>query len=146
MEEHYKQVVSDVKQYGWHVILVMEEDNAPPFAYSVGLYHSFNHPEIIMFGLSLETMHTILNILGEQIQTGTTFIAGREYDNILENYRCAFRIVSGEWYPEYLGVACWFYKNVDFPVIQCFWPSKLHRFPWDVEAEEQWRTRQPILE
>ena len=51
---------SFVKNNGWYVIKVLEEENEPRFAYSVGLYKTFGHPEIIFIGLP----HDVTHILG----------------------------------------------------------------------------------
>jgi hypothetical protein len=40
----------DVDNYGWHVMGVLDTADIPAWAYSVGLYHSFGHPEILIMG------------------------------------------------------------------------------------------------
>lgn len=50
-DEHERKALADVQQHGWHVLKVMEDNEGPAFAYTVGLYHSFGHPELIVVGL-----------------------------------------------------------------------------------------------
>jgi hypothetical protein len=50
-DDHERKALADVQNHGWHVLKVMEDDRGPAFAYTVGLYHSFRHPELIIVGL-----------------------------------------------------------------------------------------------
>ena len=50
-----------------------------------------------------------------------------------------------QYYRVYLGFARWFYEGDEFPVLQCIWPDKAHRYPWHSEVSEQFRQRQPVL-
>jgi len=53
------QVPADIETYGWHVIEVPEDDEGPGFAFTIGLFRRFEHPELIVFGLPMNTMHII---------------------------------------------------------------------------------------
>ncbi len=58
---------SDVEKFGWHVLKIFSDtESAPSFAYTVGLEKTFDHPELVIFGLNdnLELMHKVLNSLG----------------------------------------------------------------------------------
>ena len=79
--------------------------------------------------------------MASTVQAGSPAATG----DILEGYDCAFRAVAKKQYKEYLGFARWYYKGNDFPVLQCVWPDKQHRFPWDDGFEERFRSRQPLL-
>ena len=41
---------------GWHVMMVglREGDQGPAWAYSIGLHYNFGHPEIIVFGQTIQ--------------------------------------------------------------------------------------------
>jgi hypothetical protein len=54
------QIEADIATYGWHVIEVLEDDEGPAFAFTIGLYKRFEHPELVVFGLPLDTMHLML--------------------------------------------------------------------------------------
>lgn len=83
VDHHGRKVRADIAEFGWHVVLVLEDEEGPPFAYSIGLQHSFGHPEIIMFGLRHESMHGIINWIGEmRIPQGQGYnYADMVYDN-----------------------------------------------------------------
>src|SRR5262249_36094228 len=139
------QVINDVAEYGWHVILIPEEDDLPPFAFSIGLFHTFQHPEILIIGQKIENMHQIINGIGESIREGATFLENQSYLDVVEGYDCVFVRVAPEYYDEYLGYAQWFYQSKDFPTLQCVWPDRQHHFPWDDDASEWIRRIQPVL-
>jgi len=51
LDEGDKQLLSDVQTYGWHVLIIEEDDEGPGYGFSVGLFHTFGHPEVVVFGL-----------------------------------------------------------------------------------------------
>ena len=120
-------------------------EGEPAFAYSLGLYESFGHPEIIIFGLDLDTMHQLINDAGERIRKGESFEDGQEDDQLLDNYRCAFQTVNVKHYERLFGFTGWYYKGWNFPAVQLVWPDMHNRFPWDVSFDESYRADQPLL-
>ena len=74
-----------------HVLKAMEDNEGSAFAYTVGLYHSFGHPELIVGGLPLDVGHSVLNIAGESIRRGVRYSAATQSDEFLENRACTFR-------------------------------------------------------
>lgn len=141
-----QRVIDDIREYGWHVVGIEADESGPAFAYSVGLQHTFDHPEIIVFGLNdAETMMHIINTIGEAVRNGSVFQDWHESDQILNGYSCLFRTIPAKAYPDYLGYANWYYRPSPFAVLQCFWPDKQHRFPWDPECHPSVQQRQPIL-
>lgn len=145
VQNHEKKVRADIAEFGWHVVLVLEDEEGPPFAYSIGLQHSFGHPEIIMFGLRHESMHGIINWIGEMIKGGKRFCADSEYGDLLEGYQAAFMAVPEDSYEEYFGQAINFYGGKGFKALQVFWPDRAGRFPWAPDFEPNLRQRQPQL-
>jgi hypothetical protein len=144
-DEHDRKLLADVEQPGWHVIAVQEDEEGPGFAYSIGLYHTFEHPEVILFGLPVRVMHQTINVLGEQITSGKRFEHLDESGDILDGYHVRFRTVEGSHYREYLGYARWFHQGDAFAVIQCVWPDSRHRYPWHADAGSEFIRRQPVL-
>jgi hypothetical protein len=141
-----RRVVDDVRAYGFHVIKVMEDEEGPGFAYSVGLFHTLEHPEILIVGLDLDVMHGMISGIHDQIREGRRFEARMQSAGILEGYECAFRVVAAKYYRELFGCAKWFYRGTDFPALQCVWPDMAGNFPWMKDFNPQLRERQPIYE
>jgi len=84
--------------------------------------------------------------MGDVLRNGSQFEAGKEYPELLEGFRCAFRKVSKRHYEEYLGYAMWFYKGDEFPVLQCVWPTTKGYFPWDRKYPKDLIDWQPLLD
>jgi hypothetical protein len=144
-DEHDRQLLASVASPGWHVVAVEEDDEGPAFAYSVGLYHNFRHPEVILFGLPVRVMHQIVNRVGEQIKSGETFEHLDESAGVLDGYHVCFRTVERRHYRDYLGYARWFYQGDDFPALQCVWPDSSRRYPWHPAAGRAFLRRQAVL-
>jgi hypothetical protein len=139
-------VLSDINQFGWHIVLVQEDEKGPGFAFSIGLYQNYKHPEIIIVGLRPDTMHRMINVVGEEIKKGRRFENGKDYSDILEGFKCNFRLVLKHNYKDYLGYALWYYKKEDFPVLQCVWPDKSGKFPWDESFDKTLVSRELRLD
>src|SRR5688572_28013471 len=118
-DEHDRKLLADVERHGWHVVGVEEDEEGPSFAYSIGLYYSFKHPELIVFGLPVRVMHQIINAVGEQVRSGERFGHLDESGDVLDGYNVAFRTVERRHYPDHFGYARWFYRGDRFPVLQC---------------------------
>jgi hypothetical protein len=144
-DDRERKVVSDIEDFGWHVSLIMEDDDGPSFAYSIGLFQNFGHPEIIIFGLDLEVLHGMINIIGEEVRQGRQYADGESASGVLEGFDVWFQVVARGHYHEYLGYARWFYKGDFFPVLQCLWPDRQGLFPSDPGFPDLLRPRQPSL-
>src|SRR5437867_1361250 len=107
MNASEQRVISDVQAFGWHVILVSHDEAGPAFAFTIGLYRNYQHPEIIMFGLSHKVMHSVLNLIGEAVKSGQRFAAGDRSDAFLEQHLCAFVSFPRSAYHDFLGYARW---------------------------------------
>ena len=147
LTEGDKKLISDIKEYGWHIVKIMEEGEYPRFAYSVGLYESFEHPEIIIIGLKFELLHLLINNIGEDIRGGKKYESGEFYPDILDNFECLMLEMKAEHYREYLGYANWFYKrkNKSFPALQCIYPTVRGIYPWEDNCPKEIKNLQPIL-
>jgi hypothetical protein len=139
--------LSHIADHGWNVTKVFTNADkpGPDFAYSTGLFHSYEHPEILIFGLPLDTMHKVVNNISIEVKKGATFESGVEYDEFFAGCGCCFRTVGPRHYPDYLGWAIWFYQRDPFPCLQCFWPDKQGKYPWEEGCAESVRSAQPIL-
>lgn len=138
-------LISDVEGHGWHVIKVPELEHSPGWAFSIGLHHSFGHPEIVVFGLPDEMAHQMINSLGEDIREGTTFAPDSVVTGVLEGYSCAIKTVDPVWYSPFLGYATWFYQGMDFPFVQCLWPDREGHFPNEPAFDAELIPYQPLL-
>jgi hypothetical protein len=144
-DDFERELLETVRDYGWQVTMIPEDEEGSAFAFSVGFFETLGHPEIILFGLRLETMHSLINHIGDKIKSGSRFEHGQVATDILTGYEVMFVNVPKNHYLEFLGTAQWFYSNDDFTVLQMIYPDRLHRFPWHEKANPKFLEQQPIL-
>lgn len=149
-DPHEEKAISDVKEFGLHILNVFPDDDdedSTNFSYSLGLWHTYRHPEVIVTGLDRDLSMWMLNEVARRIkEDGETFIPGRNYDGFLEGFDCKFVDVPEMHYRQYVGWCLWLYGNSDFPLRQCAWPSTDGSYPWDDAASEGFREMQPMLD
>lgn len=125
-------LVADVREYGWHCVLVGAEGEAdPPFAYTVGLLHSYEHAELVLVG-RWQHAHGILGAAVDLVSEGATLAPGDESDDVVEGYPVRFGPVSDEQRTELLTYAEWLYPGRAFPALQLILPDRAGRMPDDV--------------
>jgi hypothetical protein len=90
-----QEFLAQVETHGWNVNKVFrgKGETGPEWAFSAGLYHSYQHPEIVIFGLDLSIMHKIVNNIGDEVKKGTTFEPGKQYQRSSR----AADAVSAQW-------------------------------------------------
>ena len=54
-----KIVVANINEFGWHCVNIIEDNGCPPWSYTIGLYETWNHPELIVIGRSRATSHAM---------------------------------------------------------------------------------------
>jgi hypothetical protein len=141
-------VLREIHNDGWQITGVLGRDRGGDtgFAYSIGFFHSMGHPEVILFGLPLNTCMRAVNVIGIDVQNGMHFEPDRAYDGILQKpHRVCFREIDRRHYRDYVGYALWFYEADPFPLYQCFWSDMLGRFPWEQGCSSYCSEGQPLL-
>ncbi|GAB3361408.1 DUF4262 domain-containing protein [Lysobacter tyrosinilyticus] len=138
-------VLRNIGEHGWHFTHVFGDDEGPSFSYSVGLLSSYNHPEIILFGLPQEAAHGLVSLIADRAASGDPIDLSKPSDEIIQGYPCIFVEVSRMNREEYALSDCWLYQDSDFSMYQLVWPSKQGLFPWHPDAPESFRWSQPVL-
>lgn len=145
MKSYLLKVNKTVEEHGWLVQGVGSEGEFPQFAYTIGLTKTFNHPEVAIVGLSFDTMVSVLNRIGDLVRKGQKFEHGSTSSILLrDGYTCRFLKAEcnyGEWF----GIGCRFYKHEPFVALQCVWPDRDHKFPWDADVASGMTKLQPLL-
>lgn len=143
-----RKLLADVHKYGWHILKVPEDNVGPGFCFSVGLYYTYGHPELLVMGLPLDVGHKALNSAGARIAHGEVFHARDRYTDLLENFSCSFVPISRDRHEDYLGYAKWFYRDLGtpFPALQLVWPDKEGHLPWDEGYDQDCAKQQHLLD
>jgi hypothetical protein len=137
---------NDIQKYGLSVVVVEATDYLPSFAYSIGLWQTHKHPEIIMFGLSNKTMLAVVNLVADIVKQGQPIELDKEYGYFFESSKTQFLKVHTQNIKDYFGYAIDFYKTKDFPALQLIWTDRNDQYPWKTDFEEAFEYKQPLLD
>lgn len=137
----------DVEVFGWHLLLVTGDADEPSFLFTIGLWESYRHPEIVVFVPSRDPqdMSGNLQAVVERIRQGGAFQADEVGEGLFGQFPGAFRPVAKIWYPLFLGTAMAYYGGDAFPALQLFWPDPEGRFPWEEGFAAGLLPFQPLL-
>ncbi|HZW09078.1 MAG TPA: DUF4262 domain-containing protein [Phycisphaerales bacterium] len=149
-DEHDARALRQIGEFDCTIWIVSDDANLsdplPTFAYSTGLYARFLHPEIVVYGLKPDLMHSMINQLRDRVRAGHTFRHGDRIEGLIEGFPVEARTVHPGHYEEHFGWARWFYRSDDFPVLQLVWPTTRGVWPWEPHAPQIIRDRQPLLD
>ncbi len=143
--ESEQRVVDDVAKYGWHCVHILGDDAGGPYSFTVGAFHSFGLPELIVFGLPFKLAQEVLHLAIQAARDGRITDFSIPTDQLLEGLSCVFVEVPRAHYYWHVGYCSWFYFGDEFPLYQIVWPSNAGRFPWHPEATAEFRELQPVL-
>ena len=125
-------IANNVLSRGYHLINVLGDarKEQPTVTYSVGLFHNFQHPEIVMFGVPKELSNVVLDTLIKNwvIEQKQVFMAGETYRG-LTNRPAEFTIIPQNLVDTHLTGCRWFYSNSEFPALECIWGLKSAKLP-----------------
>jgi hypothetical protein len=136
----------NIDKFGFQVITVTSTNYSPSFAYSIGLTKTYNHPEIICFGLPTDLSHDIINDVAEIIKNGENIKCGKIYLEIFKNSRATFLEVDKRNIPDYFGAGLNYYEKEEFNALQLIWTDRNDKFPWEENFEEEFLYKQPLLD
>ena len=141
--EHAAQNIAEsVRENGWIVMAITGEI---PFAYTIGLYKNFKHPEIIVTAIDSHQASSLLNYLCKQVKEGKRFETGTVYEKDDHSHRHVFLKVDNKYRRDYLGTGINFYGGLHFPVIQRVTADKKEIFPWEEGCDPVLKHAQKIL-
>jgi hypothetical protein len=132
-------LVETVRKHGWTPLWVAREIG---YAHTVGVYHSFGQPEIVMFGLEGPGMQLWLNAAVEQGRDRGWPPEAAPFPGILDGFPTQLRAVHDSWRGALFPAVDRFYRGRPVPVRQLVWPDRNGRWPWEPEATLSSRTRQ----
>jgi len=137
-------LLSDIREHGWHVVGIPDDEEGPGFSFTVGVYLRTLQPEILMMGIPIEPSHRVLNAIAEYLLAGGTIAPGRKYGEFADGRQVIFRPIHKSQFHEYLGCANWFYSPLvaQFPAFQCIWPDLEGRFPHEADFDMRFVGRQ----
>lgn len=145
-EEQLENTRRNIKEYGLQVLMVKGTGYSPSFAYSIGLFETYNHPEIICFGLPQKISGQIINDVAGIIKSGQRFSHNEISLEIFKDSKAAFLNVDPRNVGDYFGHAISYYDHQNFPALQLVWTDRNDKLPWEDGFEEKFEHDQPLLD
>ncbi|MEG0359849.1 MAG: DUF4262 domain-containing protein [Anaerorhabdus sp.] len=138
---------SNIEKYGLQVVGIEATSYLPSFSYSVGLYESYQHPEIICFGLPMDLVHGVINDVADLIKNGERIVPYQDYyDKFFKNSRAQFLLVDIRNLKDYFYATFNYYQHDNFSALQLVWTDRHDNFPWEEGFEEKFAYDQPLLD
>ncbi|MEF3083613.1 DUF4262 domain-containing protein [Luteimonas sp. SMYT11W] len=143
--ESEQKVIDDIANFGWHCVNIHPEGEHVGYAFTVGLFKTYGHPELIIFGLSAKVAHQMLSIAADAAKSGAPIDLTKPTDALLNDYMCCFVEVPLSQYYEHVGFCRWYYHGNGFPLYQVVWPSLDGMYPWHDHASSNFQAAQPVI-
>lgn len=143
--ESEQKVIDDIATYGWHCVNIHPEGEQVGYAFTIGLFQSYGHPELIIIGLPVKVAHQILATVADAARSSAPLDLTQSTDALINDYMCCFVEVPLTEYYEHVGYCRWYYRGNGFPLYQVVWPSREGFFPWHEQATAGFRAEQPVL-
>ena len=138
-------IIDNIRRYGWHSNSVGTALDTAIFAYTVGFYYSFGHPELLVFGMPPESAHGLFTAAWQMIERGRSLDTSTPTDELLIARSCIPVDVPRKYYAEFATSARWYYNGNRFPLYQVVYPSDEGLYPWHPKATDAFVRAQPVL-
>jgi hypothetical protein len=143
-DEPERIVLNNIQEFGWHAVNIIEDNGCPPWTFTIGLYETWNHPELIIIGRSRATSHAMLKTLADDIELNDPPNLS-DPDGLILGMKCHFLEVNTRYYSDYVGFALWYYRKRQFPLYQIVWPDRDGLYPWHLHAPKHFKEWQTVL-
>ena len=144
------QIDQAIEKHGWYALSIA--DGSPPFLYTIGLSKTFDHPELVVFGLQPREAYDLTGVLigciadGERLSESSRFEKTIDDDHLL----IGFRNVHPTQQPLYLGYAMSFCRRIgridELKAMQIFWSDASGIFPFEAGCDIEVEQLQPRLD
>ena len=142
-----RKLFDNIEKYDCHVISVANivGEEGPTFSYSIGLTTTLNAPELLIVGLGSKLAHTMINGYRDDIKNGREFIPGAFYSGFLDGFDVLLIEANESARKDFAIWADWYHERMHFPLYQCIWPTTSGVWPWQTNADADFKSTQPIL-
>jgi hypothetical protein len=153
MTEETDGITVFIRDYGRVVTHTYATDDEPGFSHSIGFPVSLQQPEVIIFGLSEELMHFMINDIWRQASEGGLKLEdGAQIGGLLKGFDCVAREMTDRAFiDDHLAEAGRYHERKGntsalHRAFQIVWPdSKRGLYPWDAGCPKATIQRQPAL-
>lgn len=146
--DHADKIAWVVETNGWcaEPVLAVEDPPTPGYTYSIGFEASFQHPELVLFGLQPVAARGLIELVADQLGGGVTIPSGVFVGLLDHDLPCAVVPLDvGRHRGLFPGIDRYYGDGVMWRVSQFVWPDRAGRLPWDEGYDERLRVAQPVL-
>ena len=134
-----------IKQNGFTIIEVLAGKKSPSFCYTVGLTTTYNHPEIITFGLPHGIAERLITDAIEKIiEDEGSIVADFPYED-LANFPIEFIPAKKENLNRYMYLFGNHYPDKEPEAFQMLWTDTQGHFPYEKDYDDKYKAAQPLL-
>lgn len=144
LEKSAKMVWEKVEAHGWAVVYVNAGANTPGYAYTVGLFENYSHPDLMISGLPQTTSAVILNNLGKRVKQGENFEVCEPVDGVMQGYKARFAPMHPGWTIKMMALNEVYVRLSDLPSIQVLWPDVSGSYPDEEACDRDTKLVQPF--
>jgi hypothetical protein len=137
--------VQTIRQSGWIATHVQASGSTPSFTYTTGLWATKGLPELIVFGLDMESAHRVFRAILDREQRGDRVQPGLPVDGLVEGGRAVLFGTDRCKHAEFMQLTSWFYDHPGFPCEQLVLPDRRGVLPWEEGGDPDLRASQPDL-
>jgi hypothetical protein len=138
-------LLEQAEQYGHAVVVVPQDEEGAPYAFSVGAWRRFGVAEAVVVGLEGPMADVLIRAYVKRASEGERFQPGVLYDDFFDGVPVTFERVHRGYYPEFLGSAFLLYSKGDFAAVQIIVPTPDGAWPWEPTAPPGFADWQLVL-
>lgn len=131
------QAGENIKKFGWHAVGVGSGADSlaePTFIYTVGLRETFDHPELVVSGLPMQTAHSLISSAISILQENP-LEAGELLEGIVMGWPVRIDEVDSDYLRNF-SVARDYYQDDHVAFLQIIWPDSEGIMPGSDEVNE----------
>lgn len=113
----------------WSIVYTQSESGGTSWAYTVGLWENFGHPEVMISGLGHSVSVSILNVVGNHVKNGRKFTSGINKEHgILKGLPVKFYPLESHHMVSHLRMVSIFQPAWKTEGLELIWPDPLGNF------------------
>ena len=145
--DHDDKIAWVVETNGWcaEPVAAMEDPPTPGYTYTIGFETSYDHPEVVIFGLQPVMARGLIEMLAVHIDAGGVIPDGMFVGLLDNDLPAAMLPVDMEEHAALFAGATRFHGRDDYRVCQFVWPDRNGKMPWDEGYDNRLRLAQPVI-
>ncbi|KGE84797.1 MAG: DUF4262 domain-containing protein [Gammaproteobacteria bacterium] len=126
--EYFRNVDNNIREFGYHITTVLEDEETTPFGYSTGIFQNFKIPEIFISGLPSGLTRELIENYSNEYRFSKIPIL-KVLKNLTNRFPVYLTKVSIEKLEEYVLSSIKYYDENHFEYIQLIYPDLKGNFP-----------------